>query len=349
MTLHCKGFTFSSPKVFLRKLLCSDVGGFSFRAKNSSSSNILFLYFWTFRNLLCADVVSWGLHLRRRPWSQCPCWPRPQMDPHSFLLAMSKGWERFSLELTTWDGIGELLWQDQNQTNTRKVDIMIHLVQLCCWFQTTDVTPSIMRVITIIIASNSFRLLNNEWPQLLGWGTCSAVAYIIDPGEGEKGVDQYAPRTLTCVFCILRIFRILSIFRIWPILRSLPIYYVYIIYPGGEGVDMHQEHWRVYSLHIFRIFRILRVLHTLPILRILPVLRILHLYIIEPGREKGVQPICIKNTDDEPTRILTSQLTLTRESYNKKISQMLEKSVEWSKNLSNVGNWMFSFLLSHQT
>ena len=40
---------------------------------------------------------------------------------------------------------------------------------------------------------------------------------------------------------------------------------------------------------------------------------------------------------------------ITRESYNKKISQMLEKSVEWSKNLSNVGNWMFSFLLSHQT
>ena len=106
------------------------------------------------------------------------------------------------------DGIGELLWQDQNQTNTRKVDIMIHLVQLCCWFQTTDVTPSIMRVITIIIAFNSFRLLNNEWPQLLGWGTCSAVAYIIDPGEKRRG---------------------------WN--------------------NMHQEHWRVYSVYyVYSVF-----------------------------------------------------------------------------------------------
>ena len=183
-------------------------------------------------------------------------------------------------------------------------------------------------MIIIIIAFNSFRLLNNEWPQLLGWGTCSAVAYIIDPGGERRGwINICIKNTDVCIlYNIQCIFRILSIFRILPILQILPIYYVsyvYIIYPGEEGVDMHQEHWRVYSLHIFRIFRKLRILHTLPILRILPVLRILHLYIIEPGREKGVQPICIKNTDDEPTHIKSQESHITR------------KSVKCWKNLSN--------------
>ena len=58
ITLHWRGFTFSSPKVFLRKLLCSRVGGRIFRAKNSaemSSPIILSPYFWTFLHL---DLIA---------------------------------------------------------------------------------------------------------------------------------------------------------------------------------------------------------------------------------------------------------------------------------------------------
>ena len=67
ITLHCRGFTFSSPKVFLRKLLCSNVGGRIFRAKNSaemSSPIILSPYFWTFRNVLCSN--AWGCIFKSR-------------------------------------------------------------------------------------------------------------------------------------------------------------------------------------------------------------------------------------------------------------------------------------------
>ena len=87
ITLHCRGFTFSSPKVFLRKLLCSNVGGRIFRAKNSaelSLSNILSPYFWTFKKFQC-----W----RSGPETEksCPCW-HPQINPHSFLCQRGMGW-----------------------------------------------------------------------------------------------------------------------------------------------------------------------------------------------------------------------------------------------------------------